>query len=89
MGQVHQKRYNLMIVGEEAVNRLDSLPERHKGIYVSEAIVDRVRKEREANYFARNFAPSNEYCDTKEVFDEYLRRIVRDELKKTKDDSAD
>ena len=71
-----------MIVGEEAVNKLDSLPERHKGIYVSEAIIDRVRKEQEAMNASLRYIIPDADAYGKESFEEYLRRIIREEISK-------
>lgn len=86
MKQVHQKRYNLMIVGQEAVDKLDSLPERHKGMYVSEAIIDRIRKEykqRKEEYPVVQYMSPNT-CE-KEISEENLRKIIREEISKAKD----
>lgn len=85
MGQVHQKRYNLMIVGKEIIEKLDSLPERHKGMYVSEAIAGRLRKEREDLCTAHplKFIPCSEKGESIS-FEEYLRDIIKDEIGKNK-----
>jgi hypothetical protein len=68
---LNQKRYNLMIVGQEVINKLESLPERHKGMYVSEAIIDKIKKD------------DNQISGlNKEEFEDYLRRIIREEINK-------
>lgn len=41
----NQKRYNLMINGKEAIKKLESLPERGKGQYVSEAILEKLNRD--------------------------------------------
>jgi hypothetical protein len=66
-----------MIVGKEAVEKMESLPERHKGVYVSEAIADKVQRD------SANFIIPNTSHDSKETFEEYLRRIIREEINRT------
>jgi hypothetical protein len=79
-----------MIVGREAVDKLESLPERHKGVYVSEAIIDKTRKEQEAMNASMRYIIPDVDAYSKESFEEYLRRIIREEISKAlKDGSAD
>lgn len=49
------KRYNLLISNPDVVRKLDSLPERSKGAYVTEAILEKLANEE------KRFSPQDNY----------------------------
>jgi hypothetical protein len=69
-----------MIIGEDIIKKLDSLPERHKGMYVSEVLARELRREEDIMNKASSLVVPAEGNFTKATFEEYLRKMIREEL---------